>query len=95
MTSNVPMAPAGSVQTAASGKSSRVMMAPPPPRGVADKRSGGDGNRGDNYEDGNGDGRRTESKRRRKHEKEKHAVVLDEIAPKETGRQAIAVRVLI
>lgn len=31
-------------------------------------------------------------KRQRRQEREKHAVVLDEIAPKETGRQAVAVR---
>ena len=46
-------------------------------------------------EDDNGvsrDKRRTEIKRQRRQEKEKHAVVLDELAPKETGRQAVMVR---
>lgn len=40
---------------------------------------------------GSGGGRRTDVKRKRRQEREIHGVVLDEIAPKETGRQAIAV----
>lgn len=53
----------------------------------------GGGGRGDgDGGDGGGDKRRTEIKRQRRQEREKHAVVLDELAPKETGRQAVAVR---
>lgn len=47
------------------------------------------GNHGGDRDDS---GRRTEIKRQRRQEKEKHNVVLDEIAPKETGRQATLVR---
>lgn len=54
-------------------------------------RDGGRGGGGDR-DDSGGDKRRTEIKRQRRQEREKHAVVLDEIAPKETGRQAVAVR---
>lgn len=78
--SNVPVLPAGSAATA--------------PRDGG--RGGGGGGGGDGDRDdggvGGGDKRRTEVKRQRRQEREKHAVVLDEIAPKETGRQAVAVR---
>lgn len=74
--SNVPVLPAGSAATA--------------PRDGG--RRGGGGRDGDDGGGGGGDKRRTEIKRQRRQEKEKHAVVLDEIAPKETGRQAVAVR---
>lgn len=40
---------------------------------------------------GNSDWRTTEGKRKRQQEREMRAVVLDEIAPKETGRQATMV----
>lgn len=42
---------------------------------------------------GDSDWRTTEGKRKRRQEREMHAVVLDEIAPKETGRQATLVSV--
>lgn len=77
MASNVPVLPAGSAATA--------------PRDGG--RGGGrDGARGQDDDDVGGDKRRTEVKRQRRQEREKHAVVLDELAPKETGRQAVAVR---
>ncbi|CAM9441771.1 unnamed protein product [Ectocarpus sp. 12 AP-2014] len=81
-TSNVPVLPVGSAATA--------------PGVVVGKQAdgrGGDGNgRGGGGGGGgsrSGSGRRTEAKRQRRQEREKHAVVLDEIAPKETGRQAV------
>ncbi|CAM9290787.1 unnamed protein product [Pylaiella littoralis] len=55
-----------------------------PPRGEERQPRGGEDRDGS----GGSSGRRTEVKRQRRQEKEKHAVVLDEIAPKETGRQA-------
>lgn len=76
--SNVPVLPAGSAAATPS-----------------DGRRGGDGGEDrdrDRDDGGVGDRRRTEVKRQRRQEREKHAVVLDEIAPKETGRQAVAVR---
>lgn len=92
VTSNVPVAPVGSVPAVEGGKSSMTGMMPPPPRGS--KRSG-DGHRGDggaDYADeSDGSDRRKERKRQRKEERDRQAVVLDEIAPKETGRQAILV----
>lgn len=92
MTSNVPVAAVGSVPAVEGSKSSMTGMMPPPPRGS--KRSG-DSRRGDGGaeygDESGGSDRRTERKRQRKGERDRHAVVLDEIAPKETGRQAIVV----
>ncbi len=59
---------------------------------TAQAGSGAKQQQADRSWDGAGGEGRTEAKRKRRQEREKHAVVLDEIAPKETGRQAIAVR---
>ncbi|CAM9991426.1 unnamed protein product [Laminaria digitata] len=87
--SNVPVLPTGST-------------APREGKGGTDRRGGGGGGSsgggGDGSWDGaggGGGGRRgggvtTEVKRQRRKERESHAVVLDEIAPKETGHQAVA-----
>lgn len=72
----MPVLPTGSAATAQAGSGVKQQQ--------ADSRGGS--------WDGAGGGGRTEAKRKRRQEREKHAVVLDEIAPKETGRQAIAVR---
>lgn len=61
-----------------------------PPRGEKRGTERG-GKEGDDDGERKGGGRRTEVKRQRRQEREKHAVVLDEIAPKETGRQATMV----
>ncbi|CAN0165894.1 unnamed protein product [Scytosiphon promiscuus] len=73
--SNVPVLPAGSATVTPKGGSGGK---------DADER-GGEGDNGGGASD-----RRTEAKRQKRREREKHAVVLDEIAPKETGRQAVA-----
>lgn len=80
--SNVPVLPVGSIVIALPGGDKRANQG---------SSGGGDGD-GEGGRHGGGGGRnKTEVKRQRRLEREKHAVVLDEIAPKETGRQATAV----
>lgn len=75
------------------GVASNVPVLPAGSASAAPPRGGERQPRGGEDRDGSGgsSGRRTEVKRQRRQEKEKHAVVLDEIAPKETGRQATLV----
>lgn len=91
MTSNVPVLAAGSAAAAAAATGKSISSMPSP------FSRGGDRGRTDvaSQEDENGrdrDGRRTDRKRKHAYERERNAVILDEVAPKETGRQAIMVR---
>ena len=79
--SNVPVLPTGSVATQEGKGTDRRDSG----GGVDDNGRGTGGRR-------SGGGVTTEMKRQRRKERESHAVVLDEIAPKETGHQAVAVR---
>lgn len=85
--SNVPVLPAGSASTAPPTGGGRQQQQA---GSGADRRGGGEEDRGGGGGSGSS-GRRTEAKRQRRQERDKHAVVLDEIAPKETGRQATLV----
>eukprot|EP00904_Undaria_pinnatifida_P004485 jgi/Undpi1/14037/HiC_scaffold_9.g03688.m1 len=77
--SNVPVLPTGSVATQEGKGTDRRDSG----GGVDDNGRGTGGRR-------SGGGVTTEMKRQRRKERESHAVVLDEIAPKETGHQAVA-----
>ncbi|CAM9730059.1 unnamed protein product [Ascophyllum nodosum] len=87
VSSNVPVLPAGSAESAVAGAGTGVVSSASrdgrrPERGNVGGKGNADKDKSDSER------RSTAKKQKRRQEREKHAVVLDEIAPKETGRQA-------
>ena len=92
VSSNVPVLPAGSAESAVAGAGTGVVSSASrdgrrPERGNVGGKGNADKDKSDSER------RSTAKKQKRRQEREKHAVVLDEIAPKETGRQATLVSV--